>query len=73
MSSLVRAIAPGKKESQRKDLVKAGWSVKALERLRLVTSKKINQARTVAITPEGEVIAAVLEMQNDGEQDSSSR
>lgn len=54
VSSLVQAIAPGQKQRQRKDLVKAGWSVKALERMHRVTSRKANQSRTVAITPEGE-------------------
>jgi len=67
VSSLVQAIAPGQKQRLRKDLVKAGWSVKALERMHLVTSRKANQSRTVAITPEGEVIAAALGMIDDGE------
>lgn len=67
VSSLVQVFTPGKQEPPRKELVKAGWSVKALERMGLVTSRKANQARMVAITFEGEVIAAVLGMIDDGE------
>lgn len=66
VSGLTQAIVPDQKQRQRKDLVKAGWSVKALERMHLVTSRKANQSRTVAITPEGEVIAAALAMMDNG-------
>jgi len=65
VSSLVQAIAPETKAPSRKDLVKVGWSVKALERMHLVTSSKANHSRMIVITPEGEVVAAASTMISD--------
>ncbi|HMF30450.1 MAG TPA: DUF6293 family protein [Candidatus Lokiarchaeia archaeon] len=62
ISNLVGVIVPRQGQPARKDLVKAGWSVKALERMRLVKTQKVNQMKSVTITLEGEVIAAALDI-----------
>ncbi len=42
--------------------MKAGWSVKALERVRLVRVHNAGTTKAVSITPEGALVAAALEM-----------
>jgi len=68
-SSLVKIIPVNIKKPQQKDLVKVGWSIKALERIHLVTSKKSKQFRIVNITFAGEIVAAALEMLFSPESD----
>lgn len=62
VSSLVQIIMVGLKKQQQKDLVRVGWSVNKLERMHLVTSKKVKQSRIVNITSAGDIVAAALGM-----------
>ncbi len=61
MSQLVSVISGRAGPARRKDTVKTGWSVNALERLHLVQVKKEGTTKTVTITPEGDLVAAALE------------
>ena len=65
LSSLVEIINPNSKEPSQKDFVKIGWSVKALEKMHLLKTRKTHLSKSVIITPEGEIVAAALNMLHD--------
>ncbi len=64
VSQLVPVVTGTKStgEPARKDVVKTGWSVKALERAHLVRVRKAGTTKAVSITLEGALVAAALEM-----------
>ncbi|OLS13631.1 MAG: hypothetical protein RBG13Loki_2757 [Promethearchaeota archaeon CR_4] len=62
VSQLVPMVTGSATTPSRKDIVKTGWSVKALERQHLVSVRKVSTTKAVSITPEGELVAAALEL-----------
>ena len=62
LSQFLPAITNNERTLRPKDIVKVGWSVKALEKLRLVRVHKVGSMKSVTITPEGDLVAAALEM-----------